>query len=291
LIILISIAILMKVLPFTIPKPKRDALILQEDKEPSFYEFLHQHEEFQISLIVYGQGTLIVGDGVGFYKTGDVIVLAGNLPHVFKSNITSGKKSHMLSVFFTKASFGIGLFETEELKSLISFFKKSENGFKITSHGKKITSIFQDFQKASKLDRFILFFELLKRINNAKYEVLSSFISEKKYTDNEGQRMSAVFQYTMTHFREKISLEEIAREASMTTNAFCKYFKKRTRKTYITFLNELRIEEACKLLRKQEEMSIAEIAEHSGFQNISNFNRKFKQLKQTTPREYRDQIK
>lgn len=279
----------MKVLPFTIPKPKRDALILQEDKQASFYEFLHQHEEFQISLIEQGQGTLIVGDTVGYYNTGDVIVLAGNLPHVFKSKITLDQSSHMLSVFFTKTSFGDGFFDTEELKSLGSFFKKAENGFKVTSAGKKITSIFQKLQKVSKLDRFILFFELLKRINNAKYEVLSSFISEKKYTDNEGQRMSAVFQYTMTHFREKISLEEIAREAAMTTNAFCKYFKKRTRKTYITFLNELRIEEACKLLRGQEEMSIAEIAEHSGFQNISNFNRKFRQLKLMTPREYSNQ--
>jgi AraC-like DNA-binding protein len=285
--LLINIAILMKVLPFTIPKPKRDALILQEDKQAAFYEFLHQHEELQISLIEQGQGTLIVGDSVGFYNPGDVIVLAGNLPHVFKSNITSGKNSHMVSVFFTETSFGHGFFDTEELKSLTSFFKKAENGFKVTSPGKKFTSIFLDFQKVSKLDRFILFFELLKRINSAKYEVLSSFISEKKYTDNEGQRMSAVIQYTMTHFREKISLEEIAREAAMTTNAFCKYFKKRTRKTYITFLNELRIEEACKLLREEAEMSIAEIAEYSGFQNISNFNRKFKQLKQTTPREYR----
>lgn len=281
----------MKVLPFTIPKPKRDALILQEDEQLSFYEFLHQHEEFQISLIEQGQGTLIVGDSVGFYNTGDVIILAGKLPHVFKSNMTLGQKSHMLSVFFNKTSFGHGFFDTEELKSLISFFKKAENGFKVTSAGKKIIDIFQKLQKVSKLDRFILFIKLLKHLNNAKHEVLSSFISEKGYTDNEGQRMSAVFQYTMTHFREKISLEEIAREAAMTTNAFCKYFKKRTRKTYITFLNELRIEEACKFLREQTEMSIAEIAEHSGFQNISNFNRKFKQLKQTTPREYSSQQK
>ncbi|MCZ6595609.1 MAG: AraC family transcriptional regulator [Bacteroidetes bacterium] len=279
----------MKVLPFTIPKPKRDALILQEDKQASFYEFLHQHEELQISLIVQGQGTLIVGDSLGVYNTGDVIILAGNLPHVFKSNIVLDQKSHMLSVFFTETSFGDGFFDTEELKSLSSFFKKAENGFKVISPGEKIINIFQKLQKVSKLDRFILFFELLKRINNAKYEVLSSFISEKKYTDNEGQRMSAVFQYTMTHFREKISLEKISREAAMTTNAFCKYFKKRTRKTYITFLNELRIEEACKFLREQTEMSIAEIAEHSGFQNISNFNRKFKQLKFMTPREYSNQ--
>jgi len=276
----------MKVLPFTIPKPKRDALIFQEDNQPVFYGVLHQHEEFQLSYVVQGEGSLIVGDTVGFYKTGDVIVLGSNLPHVFKSDPTASPTSHMLSVFFTKKAFGTLFFETEELKSLQSFFKKAENGFRLTHASEKWAVLFKKIQKTSKLDRFILFFQLLKQLNAARYEVLSSFISEKKYTDIEGQRMGAVFQFTMNHFREKITLNEIAKKAAMTPNAFCKYFKKRTRKTYITFLNEIRIEEACKLLRNQPEMSIAEIAEQSGFQNISNFNRKFRQLKKLTPREY-----
>ena len=78
----------MKVLPFTIPKSKRDSLILQEDKGASFYELLHQHEEFQISYIKEGEGTLIVGDSVNFYSEGDIIVLGENIPHVFKSNLS-----------------------------------------------------------------------------------------------------------------------------------------------------------------------------------------------------------
>lgn len=281
----------MKVLPFTIPKPQRDALIFQEDKQPILYEFLHQHEEYQISYIKKGEGSLIVGDRVGFYKAGDVIVLGSNLPHVFKSNAKSSSWSHMLSVFFTETSFGTGFFEIEELKSLRSLFKKAENGFKLKSTSERAAILIQKIQKASKLDRFLLFLQLLKQLNTAKFESLSSFISEKKYSDNEGQRMGTIFQYTMNHFREKITLETIAKQAAMTSNAFCKYFKKRTRKTYITFLNEIRIEEACRLLREQTDMSIGEIAEHSGFQNISNFNRKFRQLKQLTPREYGSSLK
>ncbi|WP_337994843.1 helix-turn-helix domain-containing protein [Polaribacter ponticola] len=73
----------------------------------------------------------------------------------------------------------------------------------------------------------------------------------------------------------------------MTKNAFCKYFKKRTNKTYISFLTELRIENACKLLNSNKDLSIAEIAFKSGFNNISNFNRKFKELKKVTPLKYR----
>lgn len=277
----------MKVLPFTIPKPKRDALIVQEDLEPAFYGQLHQHEEFQISCILAGEGTLIVGDSIHRYRQGEVYVLGGNLPHVFKSDITNKSLSHMKSVFFTKSTFGKDFFGIEELKSLQSFFKKAENGFKTTSRQKLSFVFMEQLFKASKLDRFILFIQLLKNLNQATNTTLSDFISEKKYSDNEGRRMSAVLSYTMANFQNEISLNTIAVEASMTKTSFCKYFKKRTNKTYVSFLNELRIEEACKLLQTKKEASIAEIAEASGFQNISNFNRKFKQIKGVTPRSFR----
>ena len=102
--------------------------------------------------------------------------------------------------------------------------------------------------------------------------------------------MSAVLEFTMNHFQQEISLSTISQEAAMTKNAFCKYFKKRTNKTYITFLNELRIEEASKLLQVEKDLSITEIAEACGFQNISNFNRKFKQIKGQTPRDFRKSL-
>ena len=279
----------MKTLPFTIPKPKRDALILQEDLVKYFYDSLHRHEELQISCIVKGSGTLIVGDRVSSYFEGDILVIGGKVSHVFKSD-PADKKSHMFSIFFTEDSFGSHFFQTEELKTLIPFFRKAENGFKIKSNFQKSKSLFQKIRKAPKLDRFILFLQLLKELNNARYDSLSSFISEKKYSDLEEKRMSAVLEYTMDNFRREISLSEIAEQATMTKNAFCAYFKKRTRKTYVTFLNELRTEASCQLLSGTNDLSIAEIAERSGFQNISNFNRVFKVFKKQTPGQYRKQF-
>jgi AraC-like DNA-binding protein len=73
----------------------------------------------------------------------------------------------------------------------------------------------------------------------------------------------------------------------MTKQAFCKYFKLRTNKTYFQFLGEIRIEHACKLLNRNKNLSIAEIASFSGFNNISTFNRKFRLLKKTSPLQYR----
>ena len=277
----------MTVLPFTSPKPKRDALILQENFEPSFYGLLHQHEEFQISYILKGSGKLIVGDSVHNYQEGDIFIFDENLPHVFRSDSSKIDFSHMKSVFFIKATFGRNFFEIEELKPLLSFFKKAENGFKVQSNKKNTHKIFDQLFIASKLDRFILFFQLLKLLKQSKVEPLSSFISDRKYSDNEGRRMSAVLEFTMNHFQKEITLDTISQEAAMTKNAFCKYFKKRTNKTYVTFLNELRIEEASKLLKAEKDLSITEIAESCGFQNISNFNRKFKYIKGKTPRDFR----
>lgn len=277
----------MKVLPFTIPKSKRDSLILQEDRGDTFYEMLHQHKEFQISYINEGEGTLIVGDSVNFYSERDIIVMGENVPHVFKSNVSKSKQSHMFTLFFTRSSFGAGLFDIEELKSLRPFFRNAENGFMVHSNRALIRSLILEIHKAQKIDRFIKFFQLLKTINRSEVTPLSNFVSSKKYSDNEGRRMSAVYEYTINNFQKEIRLETVSEQAAMTKNAFCKYFKKRTNKTYVTFLNEIRIEESCNLLQSNKELSIAEIAELSGFQNISNFNRIFKQFKKKPPREYK----
>lgn len=277
----------MKVLPFKIPKPEQDAFVFQIDDDFAFFDKLHQHEEIQISLIVEGEGTLIVGDKVNYYKKGDVLVLGNNVPHVFKSDLNASKNSKMLSLFFTQISFGKQFFELEELKEIQSFFKRSKHGFKLTSKNKLVEKLFLELEKASKLEKLLILLQLLKIGSKCNYQNLSSYIYDKKFSDNEGYRIRNVFEYTMNNFEKEISLLTIASIANMTKNAFCKYFKKRTNKTYFKFLTELRIENACKLLTKNKEISIAEIAEHCGYNNISNFNRQFQIYKKSSPSTFR----
>lgn len=197
----------------------------------------------------------------------------------------------MLSLFFTKDSFGNGFFQLEELKELQKFFKRSKHGFKVVSKQKLMKELFLQLESASKLNRFIILLQLLKTASAANYKSLSSFVYDKKYSDNEGARMRNVFEYTMNNFENDISLDAISEVANMTKNAFCKYFKKRTNKTYVQFLNELRIENACKLLSSNNDHSILEIAELSGYINISNFNRQFKAFKNLSPSEFRKKLK
>lgn len=277
----------MKVLPFKIPKPQNEALIYQEDQGAIFYDKLHQHVEIQISYILNGDGTLIVGDTINAYKKDDILIIGSNIPHVFKSDKNENELSQMCSLFFSRDSFGMDFFNLHQFESLRNFFDLSHYGFKITSNKDLIKTLFLQIRKANKLNRFILFIEILQQISRANTEILSSFINRKVYTDNEGKRMSDVFEYTMNNYSDHISLEDIADIASMTSNAFCRYFKQRTNKTYIQFLTEIRIDHASRLLKKNADLSIAEIAQNSGFSNISNFNRKFKQLRKTSPLKYK----
>ena len=277
----------MKVLPFKIPKAQNIGLIYQEDKAQYFYNKLHQHEDIQLCTIIKGEGTLIVGDTINDYKSGDVLVIGSDLPHVFKSDTSIIEESFMISLFFTEDSFGKDFFKLDDFKELNSFFKKSLSGFKLLSNQQKVQELFLNLQNASNLERFIGLFDILKLIKKSKTQALADFVYPKKYTDNEGKRMRNVMDYTIHHFDKNIDLNEIANKANMTPNAFCRYFKQRTNKTYFSFLNELRVENACKLLTGNKGLSISEIAYQCGFKNLSNFNRKFKEVKNTTPSKYR----
>lgn len=276
----------MKVLPFKIPKPENATLIVQEDKGTQFYTKLHQHQEIQISLIKKGEGTFIIGDYVGEFKEGDIFLIGENLPHVFNSD-ESIEEVHMITLFFMRSSYGEHFFGLPEFKDLSSVFINSTLGFKLDPPTKKIADLIASLAHISKLQLFITFLEILQLMGRAKIKTLSSAIHNKIYGEEEGKRMRDIFAFTLDHFDKNISLNGIAEIANMTPNAFCRYFKQRTNKTYVNFLLDLRIGNACKLLTKNTDLSIAEISYKSGFNNLTNFNRKFKSIKGMTPSAFR----
>jgi len=278
----------MKVLPFKIPKSSTDTLIIEEDIGHMFYDKLHQHEEVQLSYIVSGKGTFIVGDTIKNYETNDILIFGSNVPHVLKSDVESNVSSHMISVFFTLNSFGVEFFDLPEFQKAKNFISKAELGLKLKDIDLK--EKFTAIAKESKLKRFMLFLEILDKMMQSDLETVASFSTKKVYTDNEGKRMSAIFDLALNNYHKDISLDEVAEVAIMTPNAFCRYFKQRTNKTFIQFLTEIRIEKSCKLLSKNNEFSIAEIAYQCGFKNISNYNRKFKSTKNSTPTDYRKRM-
>ena len=213
-----------------------------------------------------GEGKLVVADSVHPYFAGDIFIIGQNCPHVFLSS-PSSEMSHMISIFFTKVSFGDHFFDIPEMEKLQSFFERSEAGFKITSKHDLPTEIIENITTSDKFSRFLLFLRLLKNLSNAEYQVLTGFVYPKKISVNEGNRMQRVFDFVMNNFQQDIKLKTVAELAFMTPSAFCRFFKVRTNKTFFQFLIELRLDHACLLLSGDSSLSISEISALSVFFN------------------------
>ena len=277
----------MKVLPFTIPKPANVTLYVEQYKGDGFYEKLHQHNEIQISLVSAGEGTYIIGDCVGEFLANDIFVIGENLPHVFKRDGFCEEVCEMHTVFFSKSAFGEHFFDLPEFEHFQGFFDNSDLGYEVISKKEDISDILKSLKFLSKYEQFLAFIQLLNLISGSDKRKLSSLINLKKYAGDEGKRMSDIFNYTMDNFQKEITLKDVSDIANMTPNAFCRYFKQLTTKTFVNFLIDIRIGNACKLLTKNNDLSITEISYKSGFNNLANFNRKFKAVKGVTPSEYK----
>jgi AraC-like DNA-binding protein len=282
-----------KILPFKIPKTSQESFRLQEDHEIHFYDYLHQHPEVQLTLILSSEGKVIVGDFIGTFKPGDIFLIGPDLPHVFRNDskyYESNKEgqAHSLTVFFEWQSFGDKFLSLPEMANLNEFSNFSKRGLFIQEPVKtRISQLMKLMFKKTGMDRLIVLLKILNILSEYnRAEPLASSGIYSEFDEIDGKKLASIYRFTMNEFHRKISLEEVASLAYMTTNSFCRYFKKRTRKSYVDFLTEIRIGQARKLLQ-QNDLSISQISIEVGFNNLSNFNRKFKEVCSITPTEFR----
>jgi AraC-like DNA-binding protein len=283
----------MRVIPFSIPKDTSEAFRVQIDEMPRLYDHLHQHPEIQLTCILESEGTLLAGDYIGRFEPGDVFVLGSNQPHVFRNDPAYGKKSRhakAISLFFDESTLGEAFWNLPEISSLKYFIRNSAGGFRLVGKQKEIvTNLLSQLIAEKGLQRLIIFLKILSCFEKKKALIaLSGSSLNKNLKSYDGNRLNLVLKFTFQEFHRPIELTEIARLANLTPQAFCKYFKTRTRKTYVQFLNEIRIQHAVRLLNN-DAASIASIAYQSGFLNLSHFNRTFKAVMQMPPRDYQKQ--
>jgi AraC-like DNA-binding protein/mannose-6-phosphate isomerase-like protein (cupin superfamily) len=280
----------MKIVQFTIPVTEEESIVVQEEINQNFYEHLHRHSEIQITLIVKGSGTLIASSNMVEFSENDIFILGSNQEHVFKSNQpeNSFENVHSISIYFNPQSHLKGLFVLPEMKKAQKFLASTGGGHKIPSNIEwTIARQIFDVKNSSGTKRISSFMNLIDELSNIrKLDYLSNSALQNKLSENDGLRMNDVYQYTLNNYANEISIPIIAGIAHMTPEAFCRYFKKHTRKTYHNFLIEIRIHEACRMLVQNNSLSSAEIAYRSGFVSSVNFNRVFKKIKSMTPLEY-----
>lgn len=287
----------MKVLPFTIPVAHDRTILVQEDILSYFYPHLHRHEEIQLTLILKGEGTLVVGNSMHHFKPNEVYLIGANMPHLFKSDDSyfkqdAAKEIHALTIFFNTKGKLASLFDLPELKNVYSFFSTHYSGLRIPEQSfADISGRMLSIKYATGMDQLMQFFQLLKSLSSLENTTpLSSDVQPKAFSDHEGMRISNIYNYIMRHYNRDLTLDEVAAAAYMTPQAFCRYFKKHTRVTFVTFLNEIRINEACKKLVDGTYDSVSSVAFNCGFNSVTNFNRVFKSAIGKSPREYANEF-
>lgn len=283
-----------KVISFQIPKSKREFVRFQEDSGSHFYDKLHQHPQLQLTVILEGKGQLLSGDYLGRFQAGDVFFLGENAPHVFRSDPEYFEKDSRLksvgnTIFFDFEALGKGLMELEELNSLKKFRDFEGQCFQLEGESAdKIRDLVGQFEKSEGLIRFQGAIQLLNLLDQPGDDMksLNSSKPERGLSEKDGSRMNRVMQFLLQNRFREVTLEQTASVANLSKEAFCRFFKLRTRKTFTQYLIELRINEAKKLLQERD-LGISEIAFQVGFENLSYFNRSFKKITGKTPREFK----
>ncbi|MBL1223431.1 helix-turn-helix domain-containing protein [Chryseobacterium sp. L7] len=287
----------MKVLPFTILVPKDKSVITEYIELPHFYQYLHRHDEWQITYVESGEGTLIAGNDMHAFRPGDVFVIGAKLPHLFKSNAEyfaddSEKVIKACSVYFNPSGILASLFGLPEMKMAKAFLDKNKHGFKVPyGFTEDIMKQIFTVHKATGIDVLFSFVKLMNTLQdlNENVERLCSDLYSSNFSENEGMRLSKIINFITDNYTNPISLEDVANTAFMTPQAFCRYFKKHTGHTFISFLNEVRINAACKSLTTGEKADcISGVAYKTGFNSITNFNRVFKSIIGQSPKSYID---
>ncbi|QEC65814.1 helix-turn-helix domain-containing protein [Panacibacter ginsenosidivorans] len=275
-------------------KPIVEKLTLSENtsflartyRTPLFEVPWHQHIEYELIMFKEGEGSSFIGNYVGEFKTGDIFFLGSNLPHTFqkanKELITSA-----LVIQFRDDFWGKDFLQLPESRNIKQLLDISYQGLKITGNLKEqLRPFVEELEFAEGFERIILLCECLQMIMyNKEYETVSTQ-EVKAYNTKHKERIDKIYQYTIDYFQDAVTLDNVAAHAGMSVPAFCNYFKKSTKKTYIDFLNEVRIGYACKQLIDTQK-TIEAICYESGFNTLANFNKQFLKVKQVTPSRYR----
>ena len=276
----------MRPLNFTNPVTPDKSIHIQEEKGEGFYPHLHQHKEAQLIWIKEGSGTLVIDNSFYDFKENDIFMIAPQQAHVFKSTDQSGISA--LSIFYDPEGNLLSLLNLPELSPFNIFLKRHQGGFKVPDdYVKTISRRMEKIKGTQHTDQIIHFMHLLRsfcQMNPSPTQLAP--LSEGKIPEQKGSRIEKVYNFIVKNFRNPITLDEVAASAHLTPQAFCRYFKKHTGTSFVSFLNELRINEACKDLTAGRFDSISEIAYQSGFSSIANFNRVFKSIKGSSPKEY-----
>ncbi|OJJ16202.1 hypothetical protein BKI52_35780 [marine bacterium AO1-C] len=253
-------------------------------EELVFEPYWHYHPEIELTFISQGRGTRMVGDSIESFQAGDLVLMGENLPHNYSTTDLNLPYTTCTAYVF---QFNQAIFEAfPECKPFQALFSKASYGLKYLAPPAELLEQIKSFEQLSSLQQLVRLLNILDYLKDDTHYRQLSGITYQKNVHKHQNRVAKITQYILERVESPLSLGEISQFAGMTPNAFCSWFKKSLGFTFITYLNTLRVEKACHYLLETD-WDISEIAFKVGYENITHFNRVFKNIKNTTPKVYR----
>ncbi|TNJ45342.1 AraC family transcriptional regulator [Tamlana fucoidanivorans] len=267
--------------------PYQQSFIATQFKQDYFDSSWHFHVEYELTYIKSGYGTRFVGASAELFKAGDLVLIGSQVPHYWRCDNDFYDRKGLVAESHV-VQFKDDLFfqnELPEMKHIHLLLKKASSGVQFLNsekYAKQLTSL----SSLTGMPRLLSFYKLIEELSHDSCQrLLSTTQVSQFYQAKDSITFQKILNYIFDNLHHDISLSEIASKVHMSKSTFCKYFKKRTKKTFTEYVNKLRIAHASKLL-SESDLTVSQICFESGFNSLSYFNRQFKKYKTINPKEY-----
>lgn len=259
---------------------------------PCFERGWHYHPEAELTLIQEGSGRRFVGDHIGYFEPGDLVLIGPNLPHTWRTEsvpLPGHGRARSLYVHFRSG----WLEETSrclpELHEIRKLLARAAQGLGFTGPEREPAArALQRLPGLSGLRRLTVFLELLNGLaESGGGEPLSGAGFAPLLDEWSCERIHKIHKHVYENFRGGIAHQDLARLVGLSPAALSKFFRRTTGRTITAFINEVRVSEVARLLIDSSD-SVTEIAYASGFESLAHFNSTFRHLKQLNPSRFRE---
>ncbi len=261
------------------------------------YERYHSHEDYQLMYLQEGKAIITVDDVPHIYVPGDTLLLGPNLPH--KIEAFGETSCNGVLIQFRQSIFPKEMHDVGDYCFIASLLRKSWGGLIFCTYEREeissepsqgyqsLNERFLAVHQARGIERLCLLLHLLDRLGrDLERGTAISHLSESPERESLGAVVKRCKQFLKAHYRNDISLTDLSAMLGANETALCRKFREETGETIFQYLTHLRMEAVCKMLRNTK-YSVSETAFRCGFNTITHFNRKFKEIMGMSPKEFR----
>ena len=254
---------------------------------------LHFHEDYELNLTLNVRGKRILGNLVEDFTEKDLVITTPNVLHCYKrDDAFLNTRCEVVVIQFPKELPSWGIFDTDQLRDIRNMLCQPAPGLKFSEEtAEAVRERLLRLPTVEGFEGVQLFLDILHELacaDRTQVELIGVQSSDSSFP--HGRRINRIVQFVEKNYNRKISLEDVGEQVGMSASSVSRFFKKRTRHNFWDYLNGFRIDRAAQMMIETEH-TISEISYACGFNNISNFNRVFRERIGTTPSDYRNKFK